>query len=121
MPSLRTDGRLGRRIRRLRTAAGLTQHDLAAPDYTHAYVSQIESGRRDPSAAALAHFAGKLNIGIEELQTGRPPDLQERLELELQEARRMASAGKIDDAEQTYQAVHKEATRYDLPRHIAKA
>ncbi len=118
---MRSDGRLGRRIRRLRLAAGLTQHDLAAPDYTHAYVSQIESGRRDPSPAALEHFARKLGIGVEQLQTGRPPDLEERLELELQEARRMASAGEIEPAESTYETVHKEANRYALPRLIARA
>lgn len=118
---MRSDGRLGRRIRRLRTAAGLTQHDLAAPDYTHAYVSQIESGRRDPSPAALEHFARKLGIGVEQLQTGRPPDLQERLELQVQDARRMASAGNISDADEAYESVHKQATRYDLPRLVAKA
>lgn len=116
-----SDGKLGRRLRRLRTAAGLTQHDLAAPDYTHAYVSQIESGRRDPSPAAMQHFARKLGIGVDELQTGRPPDLEDRLELELQEARRMASAGEIDRARDAYESVQKQAQRYTLPRHVSKS
>ena len=116
-----SDGRVGRRIRKLRTAAGLTQHDLAAPDYTHAYVSQIESGRRDPSPAALEHFARRLGVGVEELQTGRPPDLDERLALELQDARRMAAAGRIDAADDAYASVQKQAGRYALTRHVAGA
>ena len=118
MPS---DGKLGRRLRKLRTAAGLTQHDLAAPDYTHAYVSQIESGRRDPSPAALAHFAGKLNVGVEELQTGRPPDLEDRLRLDLHQARSVAAAGRLDEAEAAYEHTQKQAHRYALPRLVAKA
>ena len=120
-PAMPRDGRMGRRIRKLRTAAGLTQHELAAPDYTHAYVSQIESGRRDPSPAALQHFARQLGVGVEELQTGRPPDLDERLGLELQDARRMAAAGKIDEADDLYAAAHKQASRYSLPRQVATA
>ena len=116
-----SDGKLGRRLRKLRTAAGLTQHDLAAPDYTHAYVSQIESGRRDPSPAALQHFARKLGIGVEELETGRPPDLEDRLELELQEARRDAAAGQIERARSAYESAQKQAGRYALPRHVSKA
>ncbi len=116
-----SDGKLGRRLRRLRISAGLTQHDLAAPEYTHAYVSQIESGRRDPSPAALQHFARKLNIGVEELQTGRPPDLDERLRLELHEARSAAAAGQLDGAAASYEHVQKQAQRYALPRLVAKA
>ena len=121
MPPVRSDGRLGRRLRKLRTAAGLTQHDLAAPDYTHAYVSQIESGRRDPSPAALEHFARKLNIGVEELQTGRPPDLEDRLLLELHEARSLAAAGRLDEAENAYAQTQKQAQRYAVPRLLAKS
>lgn len=116
-----SNGKLGRRLRKLRTAASLTQHDLAAPDYTHAYVSQIESGRRDPSPAAMEHFARKLGIGVDELRTGRPPDLEDRLELDLQDARRAAAAGQTEQALLVYESVQKQAQRYALPRHISKA
>ena len=58
---------IGTRLRRLRTARGLTQKELAAPRYTHAYVSSIESGRRRPSLEALEHFASKLGVPVEEL------------------------------------------------------
>ncbi len=74
---------IGSRLRRLRVARGLTQKELAAPAYTHAYVSTIESGRRNPSRGALEHFAAKLGVDVDELETGRPADLSARLELVL--------------------------------------
>ena len=57
-----TNTRVGRRIRQLRLAKGLTQKELAAPHYTAAHVSTIEAGRRSPSRAALVHFARKLGV-----------------------------------------------------------
>lgn len=71
---------IGTRLRRLRLARGLTQKELAAPKYTHAYVSSIEAGHRRPSRAALEHFASKLGVEVEELLTGRPADLSTRLD-----------------------------------------
>src|SRR5688572_15903933 len=79
---------VGKRLRRLRQSAGLTQRELALPRYTHAYVSTIEAGRRTPSRAAIEYFADKLSVGVDELLTGRPPDLMARLEFEIQDARR---------------------------------
>lgn len=65
---------VGERIRRLRTARAITQRDLAAPRYTAAYVSAVESGRRSPSGEALTHFATRLGVTVQELRTGRPPN-----------------------------------------------
>ena len=112
---------IGRRLRRLRVAQGLTQKQLAEPNYTHAYVSTIEAGRRRPSRAALEHFAAKLGVDVEELTTGRPPDLVPRLEMALQEARGAASAGRLDDAEARLAAVAREARSFDLARTEARA
>lgn len=112
---------VGSRLRRLRLDRGLTQKELAAPRYTHAYISSIESGRRRPSRDALEHLAGKLQIGVEELLTGRPPDLAARLELRLQESRVALSDGRLEDADKILRAVAREARKYDLPRLEAKA
>src|SRR6266545_465868 len=65
---------IGTRLRRLRLARGLTQRELAEPKYTHAYVSTIEAGRRNPSREALEHFAGKLGVDVDELLTGKPEE-----------------------------------------------
>ena len=112
---------VGTRLRRLRLQRGLTQKELADPRYTHAYVSTIEAGRRTPSATALEHFAKKLSVDVEELRTGRPPDLEARLNLKLQEARKEISSGAFDDAATALAQVLKDAKRYKMTHLEAKA
>jgi tetratricopeptide (TPR) repeat protein len=112
---------IGTRLRKLRTTRGLTQKELAAPKYTHAYVSTIESGRRHPSREALEHFAGKLGVDPDELETGRPADLPARLELRLQEARIQLSEGRHEAADAALVAIGKEAKRFGLIRIRARA
>ncbi|GII62231.1 transcriptional regulator [Sphaerisporangium krabiense] len=77
---------IGRRVHRLRTARGLTQRDLAEPNYTAGYVSSVESGRRTPSGDALRHFAARLGVSEDELALGRPVDPAIELEFALVEA-----------------------------------
>lgn len=112
---------LGKRLRRMRTDRGLTQKELAEPVYTHAYVSTIEAGRRQPSPAALEHFANKLGVEPNELLTGTPADLPAQLEVRLQEARVGLSSGEIDDAEEAYGRIAREAHRHNLTRLEARA
>ncbi len=112
---------IGTRLRRLRVARGLTQRELASPKYTHAYVSTIEAGRRQPSREALEHFAFKLGVGVDELVTGRSPDLEARLRLRQQEARIALSEGHLDEAEEAFRAIVREAKRFRLTRIEAKA
>jgi tetratricopeptide (TPR) repeat protein len=112
---------LGKRLRRLRIERGLTQRELADPLYTHAYVSTIEAGRRQPSPAALDHFAAKLDIAPSELLTGTPADLPARLEMRLSEARIAVSTGDIGDAEREFSRIRREAAAHDLKRLGARA
>src|SRR6266511_3513830 len=90
---------IGTRLRRLRLARALTQRELAEPKYTHAYVSTIEAGRRNPSREALEHFAGKLGVDVDELLTGKPADLEARLDARLMQSRIDLSAGRLDEAD----------------------
>jgi tetratricopeptide (TPR) repeat protein len=115
------DPKLGRRLRRLRLERGLSQGELAAPHYTHAYVSSIEAGRRSPSPRALHHLAEKLGVSAEELLTGHPPDLREGLELKLLEARRALSAGHIEQARSGYRSIMSEARGYGIARLEARS
>lgn len=112
---------IGPRLRRLRTARGLTQRELGAPRYTHAYVSTIEAGRRRPSPLALEHFAARLGVGVDELATGRPPDLAVQLRMALHEARVAVSEGRSGDAEPTLRRVTRDSKRYGLVRLEAAA
>lgn len=59
--------RVGRRLRELRLAAGMTQAELAGHRFSHAYVSVLEAGRREPSRAAIDYFAQRLGVAVEEL------------------------------------------------------
>jgi tetratricopeptide (TPR) repeat protein len=105
---------IGTRLRHLRTAKGLTQKELAAPTYSAAYVSTIEAGRRVPSRRALEHFASKLGMDAEELATGKPPDLEARLAVELQDARIALSEGRLEQADGALRNVARRAKRYGL-------
>src|SRR5712692_9772637 len=120
-PGVRREIVIGTRVRRLRLARGMTQKELADPKYTYAYVSYIESGRRNPSKEAVEHLASKLGVTTDELLTGRPADLIPKLELRLQEARVAMSEGRVELADETFRSVRKEAKRYHLPRLEAKA
>lgn len=112
---------LGNRVKKLRIDRGLTQKELAEPSYTHAYVSTIEAGRRQPSDEVLRHLAAKLGVAKEELATGRPPDLLSRLELELQTARWEASQGHLRTARSAFNRVAKEAREHRLAKVQARA
>lgn len=112
---------IGKRIRELRLAHRMTQRELGAPRYTHAYVSTIESGRRNPSPTALAFFAEKLGVTAEQLATGRPPDVVARLETELLQARLAVSGGRLEEAERSFARIAWEARRFDLRRLQARS
>ncbi|MGZ4113810.1 MAG: helix-turn-helix domain-containing protein [Actinomycetota bacterium] len=111
----------GSRLRKMRLSRDMTQKQLAGDRYTHAYVSSIEAGRRMPSRDALEHFASQLGVDVDELLTGRPPDLAPRLDLKLQEARIAVSAGDLEAAETGLAAAVKDARQYKLPKIEARA
>jgi tetratricopeptide (TPR) repeat protein len=69
----------------------------------------------------LGFFADRLGVGLEELVTGRSPTLTSELELALQEARIMISAGSFDDAEARFKEVRSRAKRFGLGRFEARS
>lgn len=82
---------VGARIRSLRTARGLTQAQLAEPQYTKAYISMLESGRTRASMKALEHIAGRLGVQPSDLLGGSPSPAAPQYDL--LEARRRIEAG----------------------------
>jgi transcriptional regulator with XRE-family HTH domain len=52
---------IGRHIRALRVAAGMTQAQLAQPTYTPGLLANIETGRSLPSLDALEYLARRLH------------------------------------------------------------
>ncbi len=74
-----------------------------------------------PSRTALEHLARRLNVSIEELESGRPSDLLPKLEMALEDARSKASQGRVDEAEAAYARLERDAKRYSLTRFRARA
>ncbi|WP_269767971.1 helix-turn-helix domain-containing protein [Tumebacillus avium] len=69
---------LGRKIRSLRKAAGLSQRELADGLVTKSMISQIETDRIQPSADLLKRIAAKLRVTPQQLMPAKHED-QERL------------------------------------------
>jgi transcriptional regulator with XRE-family HTH domain len=61
--------RFGMRLKRLRTAHGLTQVDLAKhAKVTQGFIAQLEGGlKKDPSLATLRRLAKALKVTVGEL------------------------------------------------------
>jgi transcriptional regulator with XRE-family HTH domain len=87
---------VGARIRSLRTARGLTQAQLAEPQYTKAYISMLESGRTRASMKALEHIAGRLGVQPSDLLGGSPSPAAPQYDLI--EARRLLEQGLAAEA-----------------------
>ena len=87
---------VGARIRSLRTAKGLTQAQVAEPNYTKAYISMLESGRTRASMKALEHIAGVLGVKPADLLGGVAAPATPQFEL--LEARRYIEQGMTSEA-----------------------
>ncbi|MHB8596713.1 MAG: helix-turn-helix domain-containing protein [Ktedonobacteraceae bacterium] len=64
--------RVGTNIREVRTKLGMTQSQLAAPDFSISYVSAIERGKIRPSLKALSILARRLDVPLTFLLEGSP-------------------------------------------------
>lgn len=71
-PSTHVDdpAEVGRRLRDARSAAGLSQRQLAFPGCTAVYISRIESGDRIPSLQVLRELGSRLGVSADWLATG---------------------------------------------------
>jgi HTH-type transcriptional regulator, quorum sensing regulator NprR len=87
---------VGARIRSLRTAKGLTQAQVAEPNYTKAYISMLESGRTRASMKALEHIAGVLGVKPADLLGGTAAPATPQFDL--LEARRFIEQGQNEPA-----------------------
>lgn len=113
--------RVGARIRRLRIESGLSQTELAAPHYTAAYISHIEKGRRTPSHEALSHIAGRLGVAVEHLITGRDPDADLRLQLQIDRAIAEVHSGALKGPARQLEQARDEAANWGISQLVARA
>ncbi|MFT4228944.1 MAG: helix-turn-helix domain-containing protein, partial [Microbacterium sp.] len=78
---------IGRRIRQLRTARGMTLDDLAsAVERAPSQLSMIETGKREPKLTLLRAIARALDTTIDRLLEAEPLDERSSLEIALERA-----------------------------------
>jgi tetratricopeptide (TPR) repeat protein len=96
--SRRSGETLGERVRRLRTAAGLTQAALAGDRFSKEYVSQIERGKTRPTSETIAWLAARLGVDAGFLVDGVPGDIRARAETALARGEALNEAERFDEA-----------------------
>ena len=80
---------LGRRVRHLRTARGMTLDELgAAIGRAASQVSMLENGHREPKLSLLQQVATALDVPIAELLASEAPSRRAALEIQLERAQR---------------------------------
>ncbi|MET1035580.1 MAG: helix-turn-helix domain-containing protein [Arthrobacter sp.] len=80
---------LGRRVRHLRKAKGLTLDGLGvAVGTAPSQLSLIENGKREPKLSMLRQLAAALGTSLDELLGAEPPSRRAALEIELERAQR---------------------------------
>lgn len=103
--------KLGSRIRDLRLRRQMSQEQLAEPMYTAAYISHVEKGKRRASHEAMTHIAERLGMTFDQLTTGRDPDEDLRLEVEIQKAIATIHAGSPDEVIDSLRSVSRRASK----------
>jgi tetratricopeptide (TPR) repeat protein len=105
---------VGARIQRLRIERGLTQRQLAEPEYTAAYVSTVEAGKVRASETALRYLASRLDASYEQLTVGLPAGLRTELREGLAEAVGLLDGGSTGKVEPLLCDLLQRAERHGL-------
>jgi len=135
MPSLETANvgkavaaRVGTNIREVRTKLGMTQAQLAAPEFSISYISAIERGKIRPSLKALSILARRLDVPLTFLLEGSPAGAAEaravgyspadsgpdqRIDVDLLQAEVLVQQSKYTQAEQLLQPIQPERITTD--------
>jgi len=93
---------VGKRIKRLRLARGMSQRELSGPGVSYAYVSRIETGQRAPSLRAIRTIAKRLGVDPELVETGELIPASRRRALKVADAELALRVGlNTEDAEDT--------------------
>ena len=92
------DPYVGQRMKELRSARGLTQAQLAEPDFTKAFISLAETGRTRISLRAAEILARKLGVSAADLLRRPDADADPRSELAITRAQADLAAGRPEAA-----------------------
>jgi len=103
--ALRSPSTLGARVRQLRTAAGLTQDELAGERCSKEYVSQIERGKTRPTATTLEWISETLGVDVTYLETGQTWSEYAAVEAAVARAEAAVEGQHYEDAIETLSAL----------------
>jgi transcriptional regulator with XRE-family HTH domain len=76
------DETLGERIHRVRQERGMSLAKVSGPDFSRAFLHQVEHGQSQPSTRVLRVIAGRLGTEVDYLLEGRLPGVERELALE---------------------------------------
>lgn len=135
MPSVETTNvgkavaaRVGTNIREVRTKLGMTQAQLAAPEFSISYISAIERGKIRPSLKALSILARRLDVPLTFLLEGSPSGAAEaravgyspadsgpdqRIDIDLLQANVLIQQGLCEEATQLLDPIQPERITTD--------
>src|ERR1700738_4193234 len=120
--------RVGTNIREVRTKLGLTQAQLAAPEFSISYISAIERGKIRPSLKALSILARRLDVPLTFRLEGSPAGAAEaravgysptdsgpdqRIDVDLLQAEVLVQQGEYVQAEDLLQPIQAERITTD--------
>src|SRR3981189_2277471 len=77
-----TEETLGQRIRRVRQERGFSLAKVSGPDFSRAFLNQVELGRSQPSTRGPRVIAGRLGTEVDYLLEGRLPGVERELAVE---------------------------------------
>jgi ATP/maltotriose-dependent transcriptional regulator MalT len=89
---------IGKRIRDVRVAKGLTQTSLAGNGISSGYVSLIESGKRTPSTKMVKEIATRLGVSADELLASDAERSSDRVRVDVNFARMALANGNPTEA-----------------------
>jgi len=106
---------IGRRVRELRVAAGMTQADLAGERFSKEYVSQVELGKSPLSESGIRWFCRQLGVDRSELEGDHGPAAAAAAEAAIVRAEAAIEAHRHKEAVAALDAVGGAVSRADDP------
>lgn len=91
---------LGRRLRSIRVARGLTQGEVVGDAMSVAYLSRLETGARRPTVKVLTALAARLDVSIDSLLETDPGQDPDEVRLALDYAELALESGEPGEAAQ---------------------
>ena len=106
---------IGERVRALRTAAGLTQTELAGERFSKEYLSQIERGKTRPTGETVSWLATRLGVDEQYLAHGVPADVRARVETLLARAEALSASHADREAVEAFREAREELASVGSP------